>query len=336
MLITQNISWPTTNWPLGTPANQYTILQVYPVPLIINQTVTGGGTQATLTYDDTLAYVFQVRPSSGTAPSLTYGAEVATLVINYVPCRAWLRQSIRMALSDRTDTGNAASVNWPDDEINKYITEGMNELNLMFPIESSTKIMLLPSSSDTSGHQVGTRTYPLPADFYLARSVEYVTTDEKFHLFLKEKPWRGGETTAQSVMAYPKLGIWMPPQTGRFFPGHYFTYQGQLNLDWDPVGDGDYINLSYMAKRPIPVNDADLLSVQPEDMELLSLYSQMKCWLRVEGQDTRLSRWRSKDDGSRRDDLPTIKHSMIIKQLYNERVNDRRELRPRVRRLVRR
>ena len=78
--------------------------------------------------------------------------------------------------------------------------------------------------------------------------------------------------------------------------------------------------------------------MKQEDLELLSLYAQMKCWIRVEGQDTRLSRWRSKEDagGGARDALPTAKMSTAIKKLYDQRLNDRRELRVRTLRLVRR
>lgn len=336
MLIAQNFTWPAVFWPTSSGiASQYTLLQVYPntSPTVIT---TVQATSATITLDDAVASAYQVRPSSGTAPGLTYGPEVTVFTVGYVPVRAWLRQKIRKALADRADSVGV-TLNWPDDELNDYIQEGIGELNILFPVEAApVSITLLSPTVDSHGNAVGVRIYSLPSDCYSVRTVEYVTADGKLHLYLKEKPWRGGETTATSYLGYPKLGILLSPLSGRFYPGHYFTYQGQLNLDWDPSGDGDYLNVTYLGRRAFPQNDGDIMNVQPEDMELLSLYTQMKCWLRVEGQDTRLSRWRDKSDGSRRDDLPTVKQSMIIKNLYDQRVNDRREMRPRVRRLVRR
>jgi hypothetical protein len=205
----------------------------------------------------------------------------------------------------------------------------------MFPHEALTTIQLQPPSQQND-LQIGVRSYPLPTDCYMVKSVEYCTQDGRMHLFLKEKPFRGGETTATTYIGYPKLGIMLSPLSGRFYVGNYDTYNGMLNLDWDPAGDGDYLNVRYAARYSNPTDDAQLLNLQPEDMELISLRAQMKCWLRIEGADTRLSRWRSKEDGSRRDDMPTIKMSSMIKQLYDQIVNDRKELRIRTRRLVRR
>lgn len=325
MYITQQITWPATNWPQSGPAGQYAVFQVYPAPSTLVALTTT--TSATLTYDDTANLAFQVRPTDGT----NYGPEVLVSVVGYVPCRAWLRQGVRMALADRADQAGV-TVSWPDDEINRYIQEALGELNVTFPIENSTTIMLAPPTVDTHGNQAGVRTYPLPTDFYLVKRAEYVTPDGKLHLYLKDKPWRGGETTATSYLGYPKLGIMLSPLAGRFYPGHYMVSEGNFVVDWDPAGNGDYVNVTYAARRLFPSGDADLLQCTPEDMELLSLYTQMKCWLRTEGSDTRLSRWKE----GKRDDMPTIKQSSMIKQLYDQRVWDRRETRVRSRRLVRR
>lgn len=334
MQVTQLLNWPTVAWPAGSTASQYTIYQMYPLPVTPLQNVnTNSGS---LSYDDSQNLVFQVRPSSGDLTDLTIGPEVMTTVIGYVPCRAWLRQKVRMALADRADT-IGTTLSWPDDELNQWITEAFGELNVTFPVERSTTISLLPPTVDTHGNQVGTRSYTLPTDIYQISTVEYVTQNEHLHLFLKEKPFKGGESTATSYLMYPKLGILISPQQGRFYPGHYMMYQGQIQIDWDPSGDGDYLNINYLGRRALPVGDADLMdTITLEDMELLSLYTQMKAWLRLEGNDTRLSRWRGNPDGSNRDGMPTVKHSTLVKNLYDQRVNDRRELRPKTLRLVRR
>jgi hypothetical protein len=336
MLIQQLFSWPTLNWPAAVVATQYTVFQLYPTPVVALQNTSTNS--VLLTFDDTLQYVFQVRPSIGSLPTPTsVGPEVTTFVVGYMPCRAWLRQKVRMAVADRADATGNTTLLFPDDELNQWIQEAFGELNVTFPVERSTTIALLPPTIDTHGNQVGTRTYALPTDFLLMDTVEFVLQDGHLHLYLKEKPWKGGESTATSYLAYPKLGILISPQQGRFFPGHFQIAQDQLQIDWDPPGSGEYLNVSYEGRRTFPIDDATPFDdVTPEDMELLSLHTQMKCWLRIEGNDTRLSRWRGNPDGANRDGMPTVKHSMIIKQLYDQRVNDRRETRPRVLRLVRR
>lgn len=336
MQVTQPLSWPIVNWPqAGVAASQYTIFQVYPGSTTALQNVSTNS--ASISYDDTANVVFQVRPSSGNLPNPTVGPEVMTYVVGFVPCRAWLRQKVRMAIADRADTGADVTLSWPDDELNQYIQEAFGELNVTFPIENNTTITLSPPTVDTFGNMVGVRNYALPADFYLPQTVEFVTLDGRLHLFLKEKPWKGGESTATSYMGYPKLGIAINPIAGRFYPGHYYIFENQLWIDWDNSGTGDVLNVTYLGRRPLPVGDADLFqNTTLEDMELLSLYTQMKAWLRLESNDTRLSRWRGNPDGSNRDGMPTVKHSYMIKQLYDQRVNDRRETRPRVLRLVRR
>ena len=332
MQITSSFSWPVVNWPTASAAaSQYALFQVYPVSPSSStpiQTVTT--TTATLTFEETASLVYQVRPTDGTL----YGSEVASFVVGDVPCRAWLRQKIRVALADRSNQAGV-TLNWTDEEINTYIAEAINELSLLFPRQADTTIQLQGPVNPQDQTQAD-RSYPLPTDCYRVQQVEYRTQDANFSLFLKEKPFRGGETTAQTYIGYPKLGIMLSPQAGRFYPGHYDTYEQKIHLDWDPAGDGDYLRIRYSARYPAPTDDVTLLSMLPEDMELLSLRAQMKCWLRVEGSDTRLSRWRSKDDGSRRDDLPTVKMSYMIKQLYDQIVNDRREMRVRTKRLVRR
>jgi hypothetical protein len=334
MQISQHITWDAVAWPDVTNATQYTIFQVYPNTVTALQNVATNSAQ--LTYDDAVASAFQIRPSSGALDALTVGPEVMVYTTGYVPCRGWLRQKVRKALADRADSSSTVTITWPDDEINEYITEAIGELNILFPIQASESIMMQPPIVDTTDHTVGVRNYNLPADFYLLNTVEYVTNNGNLHLFLKEKPWRGGESTATSYLGYPKLGILLSPIAGRFYVGHYQVYQNQLQLDFDPPGDGDYVNINYLGRRPIPTNDGDIISVNLEDMELLSLYTQMKCWLRIEVQDARLSRWRGNPDGANRDGLPTVKHWIQIKQLYDQRLNDRRENRPRARRLVRR
>src|SRR5450755_2514171 len=288
MLVTQTISWPAATWPSTSTATQYAIFQTYPTssgtPIA---TTSGSVTSASITYDDTQASVFQIRPTNGT----NYGSEVIAYVVGYVPCRGWLRQRVRYALADQAN--GSTTVKWSDDEINGYVEEAINELSVIFPKEEDTTITLL-SPQIVGGQQVGVRAYAMPIDCAQVRTVEYITIDGLVHLYLKEKPFRGGESTATTYLGYPKLGIMLQPMAGRFYPGHYDVYENTLFLDWDPAGNGDTLHIRYAGRYPIPTDDATLFTVQPEDLELLSLYTQMKCWMRVEGQDASLSRWRTK------------------------------------------
>ncbi len=327
MQISQLLSWPAVNWPGTSAATQYTVIQVYPTPQDTIMTVQTNS--ALVSYDDSQPLVLQVRPSSGTSPDLVYGPEVMSYVVQYVPCRAYIRQLVRKSLADRADKINA-NPTWPDDEIDSYIYTSMIELNQLFPIDKDTTIPLIQ----------GQRNYALPDDLYLIHTVAFVSLDTtitgKLELYLKEKPWRGGESTAASYLGYPKLGILISPLTGRFYPGHYYVYENQLWIDWDPLNSNDTIQITYAGKRTLPVNDADILQFTPEDIDLVSLRTQMMCWLRVEGSDTKISRWRTKDDGGSRADMPTVKMSSEIQKLYNSMVIDRKEKRPSFKRLVRR
>ncbi|MFL5623987.1 MAG: hypothetical protein ACJ788_00135 [Ktedonobacteraceae bacterium] len=332
MLIQQTFSWASVNWPSSSPATEYTVFQIYPgtTPTVV---VTPNTNSVTLSFDDSQSIAYQVRPS---AAGPIYGPEASVIVIGYVPCRAWLRQSIRLTLADRVDVDTSIAATWPDDEINNNILESINEFNILFPYEKDTVIPLAGPTIE-NGITVGVRNYPLPLDFYTLNTVEYVTPDGKLNLYLKEKPWKGGETTATSYLGYPKLGILLSPLAGRYFPGHYEVWENQIWVDFDPPGNGDVLKVRYKGKRPLPMNDGDILSFTPEDLNIISLGAQMKCALRLEVQDARLSRWRGKEDGvGNRADMPTLKHWIEIKKLYDQRVNDRRELRPKVRRLVRR
>jgi hypothetical protein len=324
MLISNLLNWPLVNWPGTSTAAQYSVFQMYPgnpIEIVVVQT-----NSALLSYDDILPVVFQVRPSSGTNPTETYGPEVMTFVNGFVPCRAYVRQLTRKALADRADRAGV-NLAWPDDELDSYIYNSIVELNQLFPVEKDFEIQMVTNQ----------RVYPLPSDLLYISTVEFVSLEGNLHLYLKEKPWRGGESTATTYLGYPKLGLLNSPQTGRFYPGHYYLYEQNLHIDWDPMTTADtQLKLHYKGQRVLPVGDADILQLTEEDVTLVALRTQVFAWLRIEGSDVRLSRWRTKDDGGSRSDLPTVKMSAEIQKLYNGAIIDRKERRPKVLRLVRR
>jgi len=319
MQITQLLAWPVVNWPGTAAATQYTVTRMYPTEQHVTDVATNS---ASISYDEAASLVFQIRPTSGTYPALTYGPEVLTYVNQYVACRAYIRQLVRKSLGDRSDKVKG-SVLWPDDEIDSYIARAIVELNQLFPVEKSTTITLIQ----------GQRNYPVPSDFAYARSVEFVSNAGNLHLYLKEKPFRGGESTATSYVGYSKLGAIASPLTGRFYPGHYYVYEQELWIDFDPTSSTNTITIKYAGNRPLPVSDAEVLAFEQPDIELVSLRTQVFCWLRIESSDVKISRW---TEEKKRDDLPTARMSTEIQKMYNGAVIDRKEKRPVVRRLVRR
>src|SRR5467141_4088457 len=174
MQITQLLNWPAVNWPGNSAAAQYSIFRMYPgIPIELTTTNTNS---ASISYDDTAPIVFQIRPSSGTNPTETYGPEATTFVNGFVPCRAYIRQFCRKALADRADKAGV-NVTWPDDELDTYIYNSITELNQLFPIELDETIPLVTRQRD----------YTMPDNLLYVRNVEYISLMGNLHLYLKEK-----------------------------------------------------------------------------------------------------------------------------------------------------
>lgn len=321
MQITNEISWNSVNWPATTAAIQYALFR--------NQATTPeqtvSATSTSVTYDDSQGVVFVVRPTDGT----NYGPAQSIVLSNGpMPNRGWLRTYVRSAISDPTlNTTPTIS----DDGLNLYINDAIREYSTWFPLETERVIQLI-----AGGSQAGARDYQLPADFLFEENVLYKQVDTKLQLYLKKMPFRGGETSATSWVGYPKLGIIQPPMGGRFYPGHYDLWEGAIHIDFDPRGNGDTLTVRYYASYPYLNDDITPTLIPLKDFQYLALYVQYRAWVEIEGKDTRLSRWRGKEDGGRRDDMPTEKMSARMLQAWNDWISDRQNLRPRTYRLVRR
>lgn len=322
MIVTQTINWIAQNWPSATPATQYA--------LFIGAATTPAQTSTTnstsVSYDDNMVTIFVIRPTDGT----NYGPAQSIVLGNGISnTRAWLRQYARRRTSDRIDNPNS-SITILDDEINDFIAQAVQDFSLRFPIEKDFTISLIGG-----GYQAGARDYQLPVDFREVVSALYTSYGGLMQLWLKPLTWKGGETTAGTLVGYPKLGVLVPPAGGRFYGGNFDVYEGAIHIDFDPRGDGDTLKVRYKATMPQVTSDVMPIPVNSEDLELLSLFTESKIWEEIEGKDTRLSRWRSKDDGGRRDDMPTEKMSARLRKLYEQQVMKRLTLRPKRLRLVR-
>lgn len=316
MIITQSISWQPVNWPdSATTASQYAIfLDTAITPLV---TVSGSATSTVVTYNDTdPGHVYLIRPTDGT----NYGPAQSVVIANQpLNNRAYIRQAVRKSISDRQDTTDQTTLTFSDDELNDMIVEAVLNYSMHFPVEASRVIPLV-----AGGEMAGARTYALPSDYQKVLRVKYTYPDTVFQYWLKELPYKGGETSAQSYFGYPKMGILFNPIGGRFFPGHYSVYQNQLTIDFDPTGEGDTLSVEYLGNRPIPTDDVSDIGTPNSDIQMILLRVEASAWLMLEGKDVRLSRWRSKDDGGRRDDLPTDKMSTRLFNAYNQWVKERK------------
>lgn len=319
MLITQAISWPVVNWPTDSvPAGQYAIF----INAASSPSMTIANTTATVSYDDTGTTIFLIRPTDGTH----YGPAQSLILGNgRSSTRAWLRSYVRKRLSDRIDEQKDTNT-MLDDELNDYIAQAWRDYTQRFPTQSDTTITLVAGTCD----------YTLPTDFLTSVSVCYQGTENRFKQYLVEMPFKGGESTATSFTGYPKLGIMTIPSFGRIYGGHYDIWEGSIHLDFMPYGSGDSLVIRYKARPAAIVDDVTTIPIVDEDLDLLALYVESKVWQVVEGRDASLSRWRTKDDGGKRDDMPTKKMSDDLMASYLRAINERLSLKPKTYRLVRR
>lgn len=323
MLITDTITWLPINWPTETSAaSTYAVF----VNTAATPTTTAAATTTTVTYDDSLITIFVIRPTDGT----NYGPAQSVVRGNgQSPTRGWLRSFIRKRTTDRIDQGTT-NVTVYDDEINEYVAQAVQDYSLRFPLQKTTTITLIEG-----GFAAGARDYQLPSDFREAISVRYTNYTGLLQLWLKPLTFKGGETTAGTLVGYPKLGILVPPTGGRFYGGHYDLWNGSIHLDFDPRGDGDSLEVRYRASMPALTDDVTPIAIPNEDLELLALFTESKVWEEIEGKDVNLSRWRSREDGGRRSDLPTEVMSQRIRKLYECKIQERLALHPKRYRLVR-
>lgn len=335
MIVSTQISWPAVNFPAASGANNYLVYNASG-GVVANATnanpsgqVATGTVSATVTYDDTqTGTIWTIRPvDSVTSPTIWGPAQ--SVVVGKLNCRGWFRAAIRKSMADRSDVvGISATL--ADDELNHFIENAIRDYSIKFPLDGDTTIQV------NLGGPPGDRQYSLPSDCYRVTQVSYNRVNGHLVMYLEEMPWKGGETESTNWVGYAKFGIWQSPLGGRYYPGHYYVFEGNLWIDFDPGQPTDYMVVHYKKLYPLPSDDVTLLTIPEADLELILLYAEAQAWLLMESKDVRLSRWRTKDDGSRRDDMPTEKMSTRLFNAYNQKLIERRTLRVRNIRLVRR
>lgn len=326
MLVTTTLYYQAVKWPSTSNATLYAIF-------VDGNTGTPDYTSNTnsvsVSYDDTSpGHVYTIRPTDGA----NYGPSQTVVVANQpLNNRAWMRDQLRKRIADRTDTSNSVTPTVEDDELNSYINDAIRQYSLQFPLEKDYTVTLV-----AGGELAGARDYAVPGDLVRITLVRYNQANSHLQMYLKEASFKGGETTATSWVGYPKLGILQPPIGGRYYPGHYDVWESNLHIDFDPIGNGDTLSIRYEALYPYPTDDITRVTVPEVDMEMLLIRAEANAWRAIEGRDVLLSRWRTRDDGSRRDDMPTEKMSTRLFNAWEQWVKQRRTMRPHQFRLVRR
>lgn len=333
MQVLETISWqPQIDWPAPTQdhagALNYAVYKAPDMSTIV-ASVTDGSTSVAVTYDDSQPATFIIRPVDNVSAPTQFGPSQA-VVFGYVLNRAWFRSHIRKSMSDRGDEADA-TITLTDDELNGFINEAIRDYSIRFPTQKDTTIPV-----NMTGDPKTDRNYDLPDGCYEVISVRYSRATGHMDMFLKQMPYKGGETMSTNWVGYAKFGVWQSPLGGRYFPGNYYVWEKQLWLDFDPTDPSDLIYINYKALYPLPTDDITVIPIPEEHVELVTLYAEAKAWLAVESKDVRLSRWRTREDGGSRKDMPTEVMSNRMFNAYKQKVNELRTLRTRPLRLVRR
>lgn len=328
MQISTLIQWQVVKWPNATTnAAQYAIFQdAATMPVTV---VSGGATSTLVSYDEAASgTVFTIRPTDGAAPTPLYGPPQTVVFANQpLNHRAWVRSRVRKSMADRTDQAAGTIPTVSDDELNDYLNDAIRNYSQHFPLEKSLAIPLEDMLRD----------YPLPGDWQRAATVRYDFNDgTNTQQYLKEEPFKGGESGPTSWTGMTKLGIVTMPFSGRYYAGHYDVWDNKLHLDFDPTGNSGVLTIRYKGDHLYPTSDLQVLDVPNQDIELLLLYIEAIAWREIEGKDVRLSRWeRGQSGNAKRDDLPTEKMSTRLFNAWNQAIRTRLSLRPKSYRLVR-
>lgn len=266
---------------------------------VISDTLTDTYYDASI--DELSDVVYMVRAYNGAS----YGPPT-TIIYKAPTTLSSMRTKLRIMLNDNRATGTPK---FADTELNMYIQQSIDNYSALFP---KTKLISVALTN-------GVHTYGLPSDIQRATEVYYLdATGNKF--YLKDKPYKSGETVLEDVSGLYKLGVERVPSSTRYYNGHYSIYNGYITIDFSPESS-TYLHVHYDGKYQLPVVDGVRIDIPIEDEELTLLYAAGLATVRVLGQDANLQRW--DQSSGRRDDNPlTQPYNSYMKQ-YQERIKDR-------------
>lgn len=230
-----------------------------------------------------LLLVYPRRPSGRGKPY--------TFPVNDVPSLSTLRWMVRMAINDveirdGVDYYYPEAPKWGDAEIDGYLREAIGLLNnyIQRDVIIDTTLDLLRPEVLRSLSQITQVAY------YDEQQREWIT-----------------------VSRFSRRGPSGPRQS-------WDIIKGQLRF-YGPVPAGAALEISGLAPYHVPANDMQPITVDRDDWDMLSIYAQGRCYLRLAGQSAQLDRW--KEDGKRNDNPITPVARMLIEDATT-RMKDRR------------
>lgn len=256
-------------------------------------------TEYDVVVDDTQDAAFLVRAWDG-----EYYSQPVTVVYEAPVTLGTLRNQIRTELKDTV----SGKYKWTDTELSQYLKDALQDYEKHFPKPGETTLTL----------EEGTLSYALPSG--LKRITRVCYHAQSGDIYLKAKPFKGGETSSGRDTLYWKLGVLIAPGRARPYQGHYELKNNEIALDFAPLAD-ETLTIEYAGDYALPVFDTIRLDIPSEDLELLKLYAKGLAMVRIETQDANLSRW--KEDG-RRDDNPIVLSSNRYFNAYNQKIKEKK------------
>jgi hypothetical protein len=253
------------------------------------ETIETGFTQNEYTYGASPEYpgLLLVYPVTISRRSRPY-----TFPVNDPASISSVRWMVRTAISDLEttpyiDIQYPDAPKWPDREIDGYIREAIGLFN-----NYNRQEIIVETALDLLRPEVLGR-------FSSVSKVAYLERDRWIH-----------------IPRYERRVTEAPAQYWDFVDGHL-----RLNGNFSPTSR---IEIHGEAPYPLPMNDLAELHIERECWDILSMYAQGRCYLRLAGQSAQLDRW--KETGWRNDNPLTP-----IARLLLEKAEQQMKSRPGIR-----
>ncbi len=205
--------------------------------------------------------------------------------LNQAPSLSSLRWMVRDAVNDvaeedGVDIQYPTAPKWPDREIDNYIRQAISYLNRYGQAED-----VIETTLDLyTDHLIRGVTTIVDVAFYNDASLEWI-----------------------NLQRFSRRGH-------RGVDRYWDINNGRLTL-YGRFPDNAKLELRVQVPYNVPANDTQLLDVTEQDWDILSLYSQAACYLRLAGQSAQLDRW--KEQGKRNDNPITPVARLLLDQVHD-------------------
>lgn len=239
--------------------------------------------------DDEVAGLLLVTPRENAGQKNPYA-----FPINRPPSLATIRWMVREALNDTENTAGVdilypTSPKFPDNEINVNIREAIGMIN---------RYVRRPTVIETTTNTLNRKMLESFRDIH---AVSYYDT--------KKEAW-------QEIPRHSRR-LRVNTNADRYWE----VTSGELRLLGKFPTEGATLQIEGETAYPAPLRDTDILDIDPEDYDVLTLYTQGKCMLRVAAQSAQLDRW--KEEGKRNDNPITPIAKMMLTEAEN-RISNRK------------